>query len=271
MSRSTTREQEALDIDAFRQNAIGANEIVLNDYDFVQEKVLASRKRFWKLTDFPGRNPDRTHKAFKKLELEGEVIRIIRGLYWRGEKDEQNKIIPPTVYQITVNILDLSYGIGYSEKTAFEKLQLTPLKEAVADWEDNNQIDSVFIASPLRAPRRVPGAIVISRLGAKERINQKLNLLEATFLEALCCWKKLKHNKANNKRLQELLMLEENEEEVLGLQIRKDKLIKASFAETATVRDSLRNLFFSLDLDEEASLIMPARKRGSSPGWPTDF
>lgn len=254
-------ESDSLDIDVFKKG-IGFEDIEkrdVGDFQFVQETVLKSTNCFWQPIDFPNLSPDRVQKAFSKLVSENEIKRIIRGLYWRGEKNEQDEIIDPKIINVVKKILGLDFGIGYTGETAFKRLGLESLNKPTAE--------KVQIAVPTRSPRSVPGAKITTRTGANLRYLEELNWLEVSFLEVLINWSNLKQSKHNKERLLELISgFKGSEVDFEGLSLSQEKLVLASRTETAIVRDSLINLFNQSEQHDLAKKIMPVRKRNYSPG-----
>lgn len=265
------KNNNSLDIDSFAADANIPNSgaaFPTSDYEKVQQLVVDSNHTFWKPTDFSSLNPERVNKALSKLVSEREILRIIRGLYWRGEKDEADNIIQPTAYQVVCEILGLQSGIGYTGITAIRKFGLQPTDEFNEQIRINEAADKVFLAIPYRVPRNVPNTILVNRLGAVKRTEHKLNWLEVSFLEVLHDWKNLKVNKANKEKLN-LLVSEFSitPEPSSGQILRIEKLVLASQTEKATVRDSLINILKATDQDDLADKIMPPRSRHSHPGW----
>lgn len=254
-------EEKSLDLDLFKKE-IGFKEEInqdVGDFQFVQETVLKSTNSFWQPIDFPNRSPDRVQKALAKLVSENEIKRIIRGLYWRGEKDEQDKIIEPKVIDVVKKIIELDFGIGYTGNTAFKRLGLEGVK--------NNSSQEIEIAVPKRSPRNVPKAKITTRTGATLRYIEELNWLEVSFLEVLINWQDLKQSKENKDRLVKLISgFKGSVADFEGLSLRQEKLVLASRTEQAVVRDSLIKLFQETDQDDFAKKILPVRKRNYSPG-----
>jgi hypothetical protein len=252
---------KSLDLDRFKKE-IGFDDLEnqeVGDFQFVQEMVLKSTNCFWQPIDFPSRSPDRVQKALSKLVSENELKRIIRGLYWRGEKNEQDEIIDPKVINIVKKIIELDFGVGYTEETAFKRLGLHGLNSK----EDGD----IYVAVPKRSPRTVPGAKIISRTGATLRYLEELNWLEVSFLEVLINWHNLKSSKHNQERLLELISgFKGSRADYEGLSLRQEKLVLASRTEKAIVRDSLINLFNESGQTDYSENILPVRKRNYSPG-----
>lgn len=252
-------DNQALDITEFRAS-LGESEP--GDYQVVQETILASNNCFWQPIDFPERSPDRVQKAMAKLVADKELVRIIRGLYWRGVRDEGDNIILPPSIDITKKVLSLDSGIGYTGSTAFRKLGL---KSADPETSDT---DKIHIAIPYRAPRRVPNTVFVNRLGATGRVEAELNIFETTFLETLYCWPKLNLDRRADERIKELFVFYATEPEPnTGMTLEPEKLVAAARTEKAIVRDSLINLlrFSGSDLIRG---VMPVRKRNYTPGIP---
>jgi hypothetical protein len=252
-------EKDFLDLDKFKQEIGFENKTQVGDFQFVQEAVLKSANCFWQPIDFPNRSPDRVQKALAKLVSENEIKRIIRGLYWRGEKNEQDEIIDPKVIDIIKKIIELDFGIGYTGNTALKRLGLEGVK--------NNSSQEIEIAVPKRSPRNVPGAKITARTGATLRYLEELNWLEVSFLEVLINWQDLSKSKDNKERLLQLISgFKGSEVDFAGLSLRQEKLVLASRTEQAVVRDSLIKLFKEAGEDDYAKKILPVRKRNYSPG-----
>lgn len=257
--------KEPLDIDNFRESMGTEKSLApIGDFQKVQEEILKSNQRFWRPIDFPDLSPDRVQKAMAKLVGEDEIIRIIRGLYWRGEKDERDKIIYPKIIEVVKAVLEIDSGIGYGSFTAAKRLGFQPKDDFAADEELK---DKVIVAVPSRSPRTVPGALIVSRSGAQGRIHFSLNWLEVSFLEVLHNWEDIEINRKNKDLLKTLADdFKGNKVDFDELSIDSEKLALASKTETAKVRDSLINIFKEIERDDLADIVMPVRKRNYHPG-----
>lgn len=250
----------SLDIDRFRKEISGKDLDQIGDFQLVQEEILKSSNCFWRPIDFPNLSPDRVQKAMAKMVAEGEIIRIIRGLYWRGEKDERDEVIRPKVLDSVKAVLEIEGGIGYSSFTATKKLGF--------EAEKSDADRDIAIAVPCRGPRSTPGAVIVSRSGSQGRIYADLNWLEVSLLEVLIDWGEVTKDSPKNKdRLKELVNgFKGNEVDFDNLEIDPEKLVLASKTEKAKVRDSLINVFEENGQEDLSRSIIPVRKRNYHPG-----
>lgn len=184
----------------------------------VADQVGRARRRFFEPSDFaaPVAAADR---ALCRLETEGELVRVRKGLYWRGRKTILG-MAPPSTAQVLAYLLeDVTYGpSSYSAANLLGLTSQVPARETVAVTG--------------RPPRDLDAVRFTQRSGRRGRNRQRLNAAEIAVLEVLEDWDDLVEVPAAvaTNRLRTLIDR--------GA-IRPDALVRAAATEPAVVRDGL--------------------------------
>lgn len=173
----------------------------------------------------------------------GDLLRIRRGLYWRGVATAFG-FSPPPALRIATELMG-DAGIGPAEASAINQLGLG------AAPEDGME----RVAIPKRPPRPIPGLNTrwISRAGREGRVRQHLNSEEVALLEAI------EHP--------ELIQVDVKTRRKIFLDlfrsgsVRPSHLIKAAGSEPAMVRAGLYNLCSAAGLQDEAARIPKVRSK----------
>lgn len=204
----------------------------------VRKKVLRSSGRFWRPEDFPG-SPDAVAKVLSRLTAAGEIRRVRRGLYWRGEPTRLG-MAPPPPDRIVGEVVTAT-GTGPARWTAALALGLStqvPRHET--------------IAVPGRAPRNSGSVRFVSRAASLKRRDERLRPTEVALLEVLRDWETLVEVPFDIaiKRVASL---------VESGAIRLDRVVRASATEPPLVRERLRRVLEAIDRPSEAAAVRPAR------------
>jgi Family of unknown function (DUF6088) len=205
----------------------------------VRGRVLRSGERLWRIEDFEG-SPSAVNNELRRLISRGELMRVRRGVYWRGKKSR--------------------FGmIGASQGEAVQKVLGAQEAVGATGWHATNLLGLSTQVSPVEAlavthrrPEGLHNVKVSSRAARSGRREAKLNGMEVTFLEALEGWDRYVEADGATalERFGELLDRED---------IRIERLVKASRTEPPVVRERLRAVLRHGDYEEQAERVPGAR------------
>lgn len=140
----------------------------------VREAVARSAGRFWHPDDFDG-PPQAVAKALSRLVSSGELRRIRRGVYWRGESTRLG-MAPPSPQRVVQELVE-PLGVGPARWSAGLALGLStqvPREE--------------IVAVPGRAPQGSGSVRFVSRAACTARRDEQLRPIEVALLEVLRDW-----------------------------------------------------------------------------------
>lgn len=206
----------------------------------VRRRVMASKDRMWSAHDFASQS-SAVGQELARLVKAGELTRIRRDLYWRGTKSR--------------------FGMMSARKT--EALSRLSGHAAVGatGWHASNLLGLSTQVSPVETlvvSRRPPTGLndvrISSRAARKGRVEQRLNWLEVTLLEALDGWDRYIELPAGQ-AMGRFVQLVRSEE------VRVGKLVRASHRETAATRERLRAVLLEAGYEQEAQSIRRARDK----------
>ncbi len=145
----------------------------------VRDRVLRSRNRFWRPTDFDG-SRDAVEQALRRLVDSDDLTHPRRGLYWRGTKTPIG-MAPPPAALLAKAVVTESRGMGPAAASAANALGLS------------TQIPRLPVfAVPTRIPESVPSAIaLVSRAACRARVTVNPRAAEVALLEVLRDWNAL--------------------------------------------------------------------------------
>lgn len=206
----------------------------------VRRRVMASKDRMWSARDFASQS-SAVGQELARLVKAGELTRIRRDLYWRGTKSR--------------------FGMMSARKS--ETLGRLSGHAAVGatGWHASNLLGLSTQVSPVETlvvSRRPPTGLndvrISSRAARKGRVEQKLNWLEVTLLEAVDGWDRYVELPAGQamKRFVQLVRSEG---------VRVGRLVKASRTETAATRERLRAVLLEAGYKQEVQGIRRARDK----------
>ncbi|MFT4187452.1 MAG: hypothetical protein QM621_02585 [Aeromicrobium sp.] len=209
-----------------------------------RKRVLRSRDEFWRPSDLATSGSTTLHLLSGLVEA-GELRRIRRGLYWRGNRTPLGMSYPPT--ELVIAELAPGPGVGPTELDASNRLRVSTQVPQKA-----------HIAVPRRAPESTYDIDFYARPARRARVAAGLGAGEVALLEALDQWE----------RTVELPPAEAWErfgELIRSGQLRADHLARGSETEPGTVRARLRALLESLGEHALAEQIpMPDRRTTDS-------
>jgi hypothetical protein len=205
----------------------------------VRHRVQRSGERLWQVEDFEG-SPSAVNNELRRLIARGELMRVRRGVYWRGKRSR--------------------FGmIGASQGEAVQKLFGAQEAIGATGWHATNLLGLSTQVSPVEAlavthrrPEGLHNVKVSSRAARSGRREAKLKGMEVTFLEALEGWDRYVEADGATalRRFVELLDRED---------IRVERLVRASPTEPPVVRERLRAVLRHGGHEEYAAKVPAAR------------
>lgn len=192
----------------------------------VRRRVRASSDRLWRVEDFEDlESGDGSASAvsneLRRMVGRGELVRIRRGVYWRGKESRFGMLAAPRAEALRKSVGD-DEAVG---ATGWQATNLLGLSTQVPAVET--------LAVTHRVPAGLPALKVASRAARRGRREQRLNGIEVTFLEALEGWDRYVEADAATAlaRFVELLSRDD---------VRLERLVAASRTEPPAVRERLR-------------------------------
>jgi len=201
----------------------------------VVDRVLGHRDRFFEPADFPGSRVA-VLKAFSRLEAQGALTRVRRGLYWRGTETPLG-MAPPRPADVVHKVFGPT-GVGPARTSAALALGLTTQVPRTPSFAVPYPVDGI------------PRARLVERTRRTGRRAAKLRGAEVALLEVLDSWEDVVELKpdAAMKRLASLM----------GTTLRPEALAKAGATEPARVRERLRALLEVSGRADLAALVPSA-------------
>jgi Family of unknown function (DUF6088) len=205
----------------------------------VRRRVLRSGERLWQIEDFEG-SPSAVNNEVRRLIARGELMRVRRGVYWRGKKSR--------------------FGmIGASQGEAVQKLLGAQEAIGATGWHATNLLGLSTQVSPVEAlavthrrPEGLHNVKVSSRAARSARREAKLNGMEVTFLEALEGWDRYVEADSAT-ALQRFVELLDRDD------VRVERLVRASHTEPPVVRERLRTVLRHGGYEEQSERVPAAR------------
>lgn len=141
-------------------------------------RVLQSSNRFWRFTDFPASSPSAAQHLLSELMEGGELLRIRKGLYWRGVPTPLG-MSPPTPDALVHELVG-SNGVGPAGLSASNMLLLST---QIPRW--------THFAVPGRAPKETGQVRFMSRPTRTARATAHLTPTDVALLETLGDWESI--------------------------------------------------------------------------------
>jgi Family of unknown function (DUF6088) len=205
----------------------------------VRRRVLRSNERLWRSEDLAGSSAAVSHEL-RRLVEQGELVRLRRGLYWRGRKSRFGMSATPT-RKALLEIVGKGEALGAAGWYATNLLGLS------------TQVSPVeTLAITRRPPEGLTGFKMIDRTSRSGRRQAKLNDTEVTVLEALEGWDRYVEADSDTalRRFVEVLG---------GDKVRVERLVKASPTEPPVVRERLRAVLERGGWGDQAECVRRAR------------
>lgn len=138
-------------------------------------RILRSSNRFWRFTDFPDASASAAQHLLSDLADRGELVRVRKGLYWRGVHTPLG-MSPPSIDAL-VREMTGSSGVGPAGLSAANALRLSTQVPRRSQ-----------VAVPARAPAS-PGPVrFVSRPTRMGRVKARLTPTDVAMLETLADW-----------------------------------------------------------------------------------
>ena len=203
----------------------------------VTHLVATAQNRFFEIDDFPEVSRGAVARTLSRLAESGELKRVRRGTYWRGEQTPLG-MAPPS----PMAILKHTYGSG------------APLGPARLDAVGMLGLTTQVAARPTFAvPYLVEGLDfnLINRDRRRGRQTQNLRPLEIALYEVLGDWDELVEIAPREaiRRISPLLR---------GGELRSDRLARGINSEPPLVRERLRGILRATQETEAERFIKPA-------------
>lgn len=205
----------------------------------VRQRVLRGGVRLWSVEDFSG-SPAAVNSELRRLVQSGELVRVRRGVYWRGKKGRFGMTRPPQGEALRKTIGERE-AIG---ATGWYASNLLGLSTQISPVE--------MLAVTHRRPKGFGDVKIVTRSGRSGRRDARLNDLEVTFLEALEGWDRYVEVKSPVALRRFLELLDRDE-------IRVRRLVQASRTEPPAVRERLRAILCRAGFDDAAHDVPAAR------------
>ena len=209
-----------------------------------RDRIIDSRNEFWRPEDLATSGSTTLHLLADLVEA-GELRRIRRGLYWRGNKTPLGMSYPRT--ELVIAELAPGPGVGPTGLDASNRLRVSTQVPRKA-----------HIAVPRRAPESTYDIDFYARPARRARVEAELGSGEVALLEALDQWERTVEVTPAEawERFRELIR---------SRQLRADHLARGSQTEPGKVRARLRALLESLGEHALAEQIpMPDRRTTDS-------
>jgi hypothetical protein len=203
----------------------------------VTRKVKAAKNRFFTVEDFSGTR-SAVARTLSRLEHEGEIVRVRRGLYWRGVKTPLGMSFPRTGL-VLKEVYGKNSGFGPARLDAARLLGLTTQVGAKPTFAVPYEIDGI-------------SARLVNRARRTGRARNRLNTSEIALLEVLNDWDEVVEL-PSDRAVERVISL-------LGSTIRPGAVAAASATEPARVRERLRAMLSVAGCDSEAIDVAPAVK-----------
>lgn len=206
----------------------------------IRRAILRSPNRFFAPVDFDAPSSTIRH-ILSDMASAGELIRVRRGLYWRGEPTRFGQS-PPSTDQIARAIAG-PVGIGPSGYSAANLLGISTQVPRLAEF-----------AVPSRAPKAPPRMRFKARPGHSGRVKHKLTEREVALLEVLSDLDAVSE-------MEPKAALARLAQEITHSRVRPEKLARASATENAATRARLDVLLTSAGASDHAATIRPQDHR----------
>ncbi|MET3804271.1 hypothetical protein ABIB25_001257 [Nakamurella sp. UYEF19] len=205
----------------------------------IRRRVLDSRKHFWHSSDFDA-PPSTIEHILGALVGEGELIRVRKGLFWRGAMTLVG-MSPPSPMELARQLAGPD-GLG-----------LTGLSAANALGVSTQVPRRTHIAVPARAPADYRQVEFRSRPARTGRIAARLTPREVTLLEFL--------DDPSGSELDAASTWRRIREEIASGRVRPERLASAARTEPAPTRARLTALLGQAGFPDQAKRVPPVDPR----------
>lgn len=187
----------------------------------VAQRVLSTHEGFFRTHDFEAIPPAVVARELRRLAVDGELRRIRKGLYWRGQKTMLG--IAPPALSVLLNELVGETTYGPAGVSAANALGLTSQVTAC---------DQIAVNG--RPPQDLPNVHFVQRSGRRGRKSERLSPHEVGLIEVLASFHDVVDDPSSAlQRLSDLLR---------EGAFRRDALLAAAKTEPPRVRRALISL-----------------------------
>lgn len=209
-------------------------------------RVLRSSNRFWRFTDFPDSSASAAQHLLSDMADRGVIMRVRKGLYWRGVPTPLGMSPPPL--DDLIRELVGSRGVGPAGLSAANALGLS------------TQVPRrLHVAIPARTPEPTGPLWFVSRPTRTGRLSSRLTSTDVALLETLGDWESVVEVPASEGWTRLRRMLEED-----GAMA--ERLTAASATEPGGVRVRLAALLSAAgrhDLADRVPGVDPRTRAGA--------
>lgn len=205
----------------------------------IRERVLRSADRYWSLDDLDDPAPAAL-RELSRLVASGALVRVRRGLYWRGRMTPFGMAPPPDVPAIR-KLLGQT-GVGPAGASAAMELGLSR---------------QVPVVTAVAAPRRVtvPSSArlaIVTRSARVGRTTARLGAADVALLEVLESWDRVVDVPVAEAVARIVALADDRT-------IDLDRVVRASCTEPVGVRARLRSLLGMMGRRDLAARVVPPR------------
>jgi hypothetical protein len=215
-----------------------------------RDRILSSQDRFWRTNQISGPESTVQH-LLAELTRADELVRVRKGLYWRGQSTPLGMSPPPV--ELLLSELVGTRGVGPSGVSAANLLRLS------------TQIPRFHeIAVPCRPPVNTGPVKFVSRASRTRRRTARLTASEVALLETLDGWDRVIEIPMDEAwiRMRDLVASE---------QVSPTRLAQAAKTEPASVRARLAALLIAAGAPESAEAVPRTDPRTKSLALPAAF
>ena len=237
---SEIAEGKGLDFVHFSYILVDMKETGSSTAAVITRRVLAARNRFFKVGDFGGSH-SAVARTLSRLLNDGELVRVRRGLYWRGMKTPLGMSYPSAMATLEV-VYGKASGFGPAHLDAANLLGLTTQVGARPTFAVPYEVDGLAMRLVIRS-RRTGRAL------------NRLTAYEVALLEVLGDWERVVDMPSTDAiaRLASLV----------GRSIRIDAVVAAASTESARVRERLRLVLQTAGCIDAVKGVAPATQEGT--------
>ncbi len=206
--------------------------------EWVSRTVTRSRSRFFSVDDFPELPREAAARSLSRLLSSGELTRVRRGTYWRGQKTLLG-MAPPPPLSVLLHIYGVSAAIGPARLDAAGMLGLSSQVSARPTFAVPYQVEGLKMN-------------LVNRDRRRDRNAHHLNPTEVALLEVLDGWDELVEVPMEI-AVRRITTLIENGS------IRPERVARGANTEPPAVRERLRSILNAKNYVTAAKIVQPAR------------
>ena len=206
----------------------------------VTRRVFAARNRFFEVGEFGG-SRSAVARTLSRLLNDGELVRVRRGLYWRGMKTPLGMSYPSATATLEA-VYGKASGFGPAHLDAANLLGLTTQVGARPTFAVPYEVDGLGMRLVIRSRRT-------------GRVRSRLTANEVALLEVLGDWERVVDMPSTD-AIDRLASL-------VGRSVRADAVVAAASTESARVRERLRLVLQAAGCIDAVEDVAPATQKGT--------